>query len=362
VALVTLGSPDQLTGGYEYHRRMAELAPHLGAQVTFISLPQRPFPLPMLASRSIVRPLESIRPHALVIDSIAAAYVPAARVSVPLIGSLHQPPGGVGSNRLRHSIQMRMDLAAYRACRRLIVASQSLADLLRSYGLGEQLIHVVPPGKDVATPTGDQPRDLRHGRRIAVLCVANWLPHKGITELLEALALLPDETATLHLAGDTTRDKQYAHRVRQMLHRPDLGHRVVVHGPIDPGAVASLYRDADVFVLVSRQEAYGTVYGEAMHFGLPVVGWRSGNLPNLASESEGIMVETGSIDGLARAIRLLADHPEFRRHLSEGSRRRSADRPTWRESAERFFRVIGEAMGSRAHATPDAHELPQHSL
>ena len=43
-----------------------------------------------------------------------------------------------------------------------------------------------------------------------------------------------------------------------------------------------LYRSADVFVLPSYREPYGTVYGEAMAAGLPVVGWRAGNLPNLA--------------------------------------------------------------------------------
>ena len=37
VSLVTLGSPEQLTGGYLYHRRMAEAAPDHDARVKFVS-------------------------------------------------------------------------------------------------------------------------------------------------------------------------------------------------------------------------------------------------------------------------------------------------------------------------------------
>src|SRR4029453_2074542 len=49
ISLVTLGDPGRLTGGYRYHRRMAELAPSCGAPVEFVSFPAPPFPLPPAA-------------------------------------------------------------------------------------------------------------------------------------------------------------------------------------------------------------------------------------------------------------------------------------------------------------------------
>jgi len=49
-------------------------------------------------------------------------------------------------------------------------------------------------------------------------------------------------------------------------------------------------------VLPSLKEPYGTVYGEAMAFGLPVVGWRAGNLPYLAEdEQEGLILAPGDV-------------------------------------------------------------------
>ena len=41
VSLVTLSDPGRLTGGYRYHRRIAELAPAGGATSPFICLPDR---------------------------------------------------------------------------------------------------------------------------------------------------------------------------------------------------------------------------------------------------------------------------------------------------------------------------------
>ena len=87
------------------------------------------------------------------------------------------------------------------------------------------------------------------------------------------------------------------------LARADLVGRVVVHGPLSLEAVAALYQAADAFVLPSLKEPYGTVYGEAMAFGLPVVGWRAGNLPYLAEhEREGLLAEPGDLPGLERGV------------------------------------------------------------
>jgi hypothetical protein len=38
-ALVTLGDPGTLSGGYLYHRRLADLAPRHAARLDFVSVP-----------------------------------------------------------------------------------------------------------------------------------------------------------------------------------------------------------------------------------------------------------------------------------------------------------------------------------
>jgi glycosyltransferase involved in cell wall biosynthesis len=354
VSLVTLGDPGRLTGGYRYHRRMAELAPSCGAAVDFVSFPDRPFPLPALAGPAV---LGRAGADVLVLDSIAAAFLspwlPRSRYP-PVVGSLHQPPGGIDHGPARRALQGPLDRRAWRRARLLVVASQALGDELAAQGFPPERTRVVPPGRDLPAPAGQPPADLRRGRRSSLLCVANWVERKGILELLEATARLPEGLATLHLAGDDRADPGYGDRVRARLARPDLAGRVVVHGPVPAEQVAALYRDADVFALPSLREPFGTVWGEAMAAELPVVGWRAGNLPHLATDGrEGLLAAPGDVAGLSRALRRLATDEDLRRRLAAAAGRRAAARPTWAQSAELFFAALREAAPA-AHGTGPA--------
>jgi glycosyltransferase involved in cell wall biosynthesis len=350
LCLVTLGDPRRLTGGYLYHLRMAAAAPARAARIVFISFPTRPFPLPAVAAPRVFNRARLLSPHAILLDSIAAAFagpwLAARSPAAPVIGVLHQPPGGIDHRRPRMRVQAPLDRLAYRDARLLIVASELLADQLAAAGVDRERIRVVPPGRDVAPGTAE-PADLRAGRRAAFVCVANWIQRKGILELLEAFARLPPDMATLHLAGDERADQAYAARVRRRLAGPDLAGRVITHGVLSREQVASLYASGDAFVLPALREPYGTVLGEAMAFGLPVVGWRAGNLPYLADDGrEGLVVPPGDIEGFARALQQLTTDGPLRRRLGEAARRRAAARPTWEQSAALFFDAIREALAS----------------
>jgi glycosyltransferase involved in cell wall biosynthesis len=357
VSLVTLGDPDTLTGGYLYHRRMAELAPSHAARLEFASFPDRaPFPLPALWAGKVLREVRRQAADVIVVDSIAAAYMAAVPrpPDLPMVAMLHQPPGGIDHGRVRRALQATLDRAAYRKVARLLVASDQLADVLAAEAFADQLT-VVPPGRDVAPAATVAPRDLRDGSRAALLCVGNWVARKGILDLLEVVARLPEGLARLHLAGDEDAEPAYAARVRRRLAHADLAGRVVRHGRLPRGEIAALYRDADVFVLPSVREPYGTVYGEAMAAGLPVVGWRAGNLPYLARHGqEGLLVDPGDLDGLTSALATLARDEAQRLRLATAARRRAGDFPTWEQTAERFFASVRAAAGARTGARTGA--------
>jgi glycosyltransferase involved in cell wall biosynthesis len=238
-----------------------------------------------------------------------------------------------------------------------MVASEWLAEQLAAAGIRRSRLLVVPPGKDPAT-AGDQAADeetqpevveLRQHRRMAALCVANWLTRKGILELLDAVARLPDDLVTLHLVGETATPGRYAARVRRRVARPDLSGRVTVHGVIPADAVARMYRSVDAFVLPSFEDPYGTVWGEAMAAGLPVVGWHAGNLPFLADhEREGLLAPVGDVPALSRALERMALDPELRNAMGRSARERAAARPTWDETADLFFTAVAQVLRGRA--------------
>ena len=355
LALLTVGDPNTLTGGYLYHRRMADLAPDHGCEIRFISVPSLRFPLAAIHMRTSLQEASAIGAQALVIDSIAAAFLgmrPRLPAGIPMIGSLHQPPGGIDHSVTRTRIQAPLDRRAYLSCRILIAASESLASDLALAGLPPDRIRVVPPGRDVVSSASHGPPkitpakiDLRRQRSIAILTVANWIRRKGIHSAVEAVAALPDHCATLHLVGDDNVDPSYAEQVRGRIQAPDVAGRIVVHGPVSLAEVERLYANADVFLLPSLVEPYGTVLGEAMACGLPVVGWKTGNLPFLADNGkEGLLLEPGDIKGLTAALLRLSQDTAYRQALGTAAARRAAGRPTWRQSAALYFKAIREAL------------------
>jgi glycosyltransferase involved in cell wall biosynthesis len=341
VSLVTLGDPGTMTGGYLYHRRIADLAPSFDARVGFVSVPAWRFPLPVAAGPTVLRSVVRQRPDALLLDSIAAAFLGPSlwrRPPVPLVGILHQPPGGIDHGRVRSRLQAVLDRRAYRHAARLLVASEDLADRLRTDGVPQHLLRVVPPGRDVAPQAVVPSIDLRAGRNAAVLSVGNWVARKGLLDLLDAVGALPADAVTLHLIGDTEAEPGYARQVRARLAAPDLAGRVVVHGRVSVEEVAGFYRAADVFALTSVREPYGTVYGEAMAAGLPVVGWDAGNLPHLARDGvEGRVVPVGNTAALTAALAELAADESVRRRLGAAAARRAAAFPSWQDTARLLF-------------------------
>lgn len=358
VALVTVGDPNRLTGGFLYQRRIAELAPAHRARVVVVCFPERRFPLAALDAPRVLREAATAGAEVIVLDSLAAAllgpWLWLRRSPLPVVGLLHQPPGGIEGGRLRRAVQRGLDALAHRSAARLLAASDLIAEQMMGQGTPADRIVVVRPGRDVAPlaagPRGVRPldgeRSLRAGRLVAALCVANWLPRKGILDLLDAIARLPETLVTLHLAGDERADPAYGPQVYDRLLRADLVGRVVLHGVLPREGVGALYAGADLFVLPSFEEPYGTVYGEAMAFGLPVVGWRAGNLPYLIEhEREGLLAEPGDVAGLARALERLARDDALRLRLGIAARERASRWPTWDETAALFFDTLRVVAG-----------------
>jgi glycosyltransferase involved in cell wall biosynthesis len=357
VTLLTVGDPSRVTGGYLFHQRVAARAQDNDADLRFVSIPDLPLPWAVAAAPAWLLAPATRSADVLVLDSIAASAAAPwlGRVRVPIVGMLHQPPGGIDAHHVLRRFRIPFDLRAYRACKVLMVASEWLVAELVAAGMPGDRLRVVEPGKDLDAAAarrtdedtiGDVDRvGLRRGRRMAAVCVANWLPRKGIVELLEAVARLPDDVVTLHLVGDTATRGAYARRVHERIVHADLRDRVVVHGLIHPAAVHQMYRTVDAFVLPSFEEPYGTVWGEAMAAGLPVVGWRAGNLPFLADHGrDGVLVSAGDVPALGDAIETLARDPALRERLGRAARLRAAARPTWDETAARFFAIIHEVV------------------
>ncbi len=97
---------------------------------------------------------------------------------------------------------------------------------------------------------------------------------KGAHDLIDAAAILRDrgQPFSLVIAGpaDPT-DPGYEPRLRRQVEALKLSGRVRFTGMVTGAAKVSLLRDADLFVLPTRQENFGLVLVEAMAAGCPVL-------------------------------------------------------------------------------------------
>ena len=131
-----------------------------------------------------------------------------------------------------------------------------------------------------------------------------------------------------------------------------------IPGPLPPGVRqrrgvfnqstewTSSWRDADLFVMPTRNEAFGLVYQEAAAAGLPTIGTRLNAIPEIVEDgATGLLVTPGNTAELVAALAQLIDSPDLRERLGRAARRKielSAD-PV--EHRRRLVALITQAAG-----------------
>jgi glycosyltransferase involved in cell wall biosynthesis len=104
---------------------------------------------------------------------------------------------------------------------------------------------------------------------------------------------------------------------------PGVTQAAGITGHTEPWARA--WREADVFVLPTRREAYGLAFQEAGAAGLPVIGARVNAVPEIIEDgTTGMLVPPGDIAALITAMDALVESPALRDRLGRAARQRIA--------------------------------------
>jgi glycosyltransferase involved in cell wall biosynthesis len=204
-------------------------------------------------------------------------------------------------------------------------------------------------------PTPNAPKQLRGSdeawrdlRALRFLCVGHLLPHKGQLELVELFAQLPGRPM-LTLAGDPTRDRAYARRVR--LAAAPLRSRVRLPGALTPRELAAAFARTDVCVSASRYESYGLGLAEAVAHGVPVVAWTVGGLWEfLRPGIDALRVPPGNKRAFAAALERLCVDPTSLAKLQRGARESARRGHTWDETAALLVGWISRQLRAAGRA------------
>ena len=223
----------------------------------------------------------------------AASLIPATdRATIGWFGGYYEP---------RH----------FRHCRDFVGVTRDIARHMVAKGIAPEHAHYIPTFPDivdaqpVSRATLETPPDAP-----VLLALSRLHPKKGLDILLRATAKLPG--VYVWLAGDgpldaelkaLTAELKIEGRVRFLGWRTDR---------------AALLRAADICVLPSRYEPFGTVILEAWAAQTPLVACRSaGPAGHIADGVDGLLVDIDDVDGLASALLRVIENPELRRNLIE---------------------------------------------
>lgn len=171
-----------------------------------------------------------------------------------------------------------------------------------------------------------------------IACVARLVRRKGISDLIEAVAELSN--VSLWIAGDGPRRDALERHASE--HAPKA---VQFLGEVPHGGLPQLYSDCDLFCLPSIYiedegdvEGLGLVFLEAQTFGVPVIGTRSGGIPEALADGEtGFLVDERAPQQIAERITQLRDDPELYEAFSSRAESFVAERFSWE-------RCVGEHL------------------
>lgn len=201
-----------------------------------------------------------------------------------------------------------------RAERVAVLGEVFLPVATQDFGIPADRAIVMPNAVPSATIEAGQA--IEAGRPSAsVLYLGRLHRDKGTFDLIDALATLADLDWSATLAGN-----DQVTETRAAVGAAGLADRITVLDWVDRAEATRLAENATIFALPSYNEAMSMSLLEAMAQGMACIATNVGAHGDvLANGENALVVEPGSVDELAAALRTVITEPETRRRLGQNA-------------------------------------------
>lgn len=237
----------------------------------------------------------------------------------------------------------------------IVANSEYTRSLVRELGLTDEKVLVVYPCPAIRPPeTTVETYGIisKYGlaNKKIILSVGRLVKRKGVDKVIEALPKIQEKFKDVMyvIVGD---GPELDH-LGQMVRERGLQNIVRFVGEVSDEDLIKFYTVADLFVMPSRKigpdvEGFGTVYLEANLFGLPVIGGRSGGVPEAVLDQQtGLLVNPEDTEDIFAAMRDLLANPDWAETLGQNGKIRAENDFQWRKEAEKLRRYLsGESYG-----------------
>lgn len=213
-----------------------------------------------------------------------------------------------GAARSTRFISENSDQIIYNSC----VVEEKFKPLF-----GEVPGAVIYNGWLVGEPVSKISRKSLSSEKTIKLCIVGSIHSgKGQHHAIEALSILKNRFPYIELDIVGAGNRPYNRELEKLCSTLDVSASVAWCG--FASNVAEIFRRSDIALVCSQNEGFGRVVVEAMAEACPVVGSRSGGIPEIIEHGvNGLLYENGNVEDLVRQITLLINDPELYLRVSQ---------------------------------------------
>jgi L-malate glycosyltransferase len=183
---------------------------------------------------------------------------------------------------------------------------------------------VLDPQRLQFRPVARLERPYRDGH-VNFLHVGRLVPNKRIEDLLKVFYFYRrriNPESRLFLVGIDTDMEIYSVALRQLIHDLELS-GVAFAGRVTQRELVTYYRLAHVYLCMSEHEGFCAPLVEAMHFGVPVIAYAAGAVPETLGDA-GALVMRKDFAEIAELSALICEDGELREEMAVAGRARAA--------------------------------------
>lgn len=222
-----------------------------------------------------------------------------SKVNIPYIITEHSSKY---QRNVLNKTQQKYLKSTFDGARKVIVVGKGLKLALSKY-IDRNKIDIIPNLLSLTRGCSDNDNNRTKMRFFSLGVLTKT---KGMDILIKAFNSVKDHLKEWELVIGG--DGQEYDDLNELIKSYNLQKQVKLIGQLNREEVAYNMKNCDVFVLASRVETFGIVFLEAMIYGKPVIGTRTGGPDTFINDNNGIIVEPENIEQLSKALVEMANN------------------------------------------------------
>ncbi len=226
-----------------------------------------------------------------------------------------------------------------------ICPSQYTKNSLVEAGVPPHKISVIYHGvSEIFSPIGG---NLRKVFNLKDSPIVGWIGRmqewgqKGIPFLLKTIKYVKNQIPTVKfLIGGP-----YFNRIKPLIDKLGVRKNVIYVGRVPYHKLPFFYRTCDVFLSTSISEGFGFTCAEAQKCGIPVVGFRTGALPEIVKNYKtGLLIEPFDVKELSESICEILQNREWREKMRKNCVRIFSRKFKWETSIKHHYTIYTKLL------------------